>query len=132
MASINKVILTGNLTREPELRTTQSGVSVCNFTVAVNRRPTKNGDQQADFIPVVTWRQLAETCAKYLEKGSKCAVVGSLQTRNYEAPDGSKKYVTEVMAEEVEFLGGKGQHGNVPPAFAGSTEIDDDDLPFMP
>lgn len=132
MADINRVILIGNVVRDPELRTTQGGASVCNFTIAVNRRPKKDsGDQQADFIPIVAWRQLAELCGKYLEKGKKCAVVGSLQTRSYEAQDGSKRYVTEVMADEVEFLGGKGQADSAPPAFAGSAPADDVDLPWQ-
>lgn len=98
---MNKAFIIGNLTREPELRTTASGISVCAFTVAVAR---KMGKDEADFIPVITWRGLADNCAKYLVKGQKVAVCGSIQTRSYDAQDGTKRYVTEVIADEVEFL----------------------------
>lgn len=95
----------GNLTKAPELKTTQSGISVCNFVVAVNRTyKDQNGERQADFIPVIVWRGLAENCARYLDKGRKVAVVGEIQTRSYNAQDGTKRYVTEVMASDVEFL----------------------------
>lgn len=99
---MNKAFIIGNLTREPELRTTGSGISVCTFTVAVARRMSKN--DETDFIPVVTWRGLADNCAKYLVKGQKVAVCGSIQTRSYEAQDGTKRYVTGVIADDVEFL----------------------------
>ena len=143
---MNKAILIGNLTRDPELRTTGSGVSVCTFTLAVNRRFTnQQGVREADFIPVVVWRQQAELCARYLTKGRKCAVVGSIQTRSYDAQDGTKRYVTEVVADEVEFIGSAAQGGvshgadDVPPppepaSFTpkptGFAEADDDELPF--
>lgn len=132
MSSINKVVLTGNLTRDPELKNTANGVSVCNFTIAVNRRYLNpQGVREADFIPVVAWRQLAENCAKFLVKGKKCAVVGALQTRSYETQDGSKRYVTEVIADEVEFLSSPSDSAA---AFAGESaqEIDasQGDLPF--
>ena len=112
---MNKAIIVGNLTRDPELRATGSGISVCSFTVAVNRRfKDQNGETQADprgatatFIPVVAWRQQGENCAKYLAKGSKVAVCGAIQVRSYEAQDGSKRYATEIVADEVEFLTGK-------------------------
>ncbi len=105
---MNKAILIGNLTRDPEVRTTNSGVSVCTFTVAINRRvANQQGVREADFINIVTWRQLAELCGRYLAKGRKVAVVGSIQTRSYDAQDGSKRYVTEVVADEVEFIGGQ-------------------------
>ena len=99
---MNKAFIIGNLTREPELRTTGSGISVCTFTVAVARRMSKN--DETDFIPVVTWRGLADNCAKYLVKGQKVAVCGSIQTRSYDAEDGTKRYITEIIAEDVEFL----------------------------
>ena len=103
---MNKCFLIGNLTRDPELRTTSgSGLSICSFTVAVTRRFTnQNGEREADFIPVVTWRATAENCAKYLRKGSQVAVLGAIQTRSYEGNDGQKRYVTEVVADEVQFL----------------------------
>lgn len=102
---MNKIMLTGNLTAEPDMRQTASGISVCTFTLAVNRRTSKeDGEKKTDFIPVITWRGLAENCFKYLRKGRKAAVSGSLQIRNYEAQDGSRRYIAEVIAEEVEFL----------------------------
>lgn len=102
---MNKAFIIGNLTKDPELRTTPNGVSVCSFSVAVQRRyKDQNGDRQADFIPVIVWRGLAENCAKYLAKGRKVAVSGEIQTRSYDAQDGSKRYVTEVVAADVEFL----------------------------
>lgn len=109
---MNKAIIIGNLVREPEFRRTQTGVSVCSFTVAVNRRFADNdGQRAADYIPVVVWRGLAENCAQYLHKGSKVGVVGSIQTRSYEAQDGSKRYVTEIVADNVEFLSPLQQSG---------------------
>lgn len=105
---MNKICIVGNLTRDPELRATGSGISVCTFTVAVNRRfKDQNGEIKTDFIPVVAWRQQGENCAKYLAKGSKVAVCGAIQVRSYEAKDGSKRYATEIVADEVEFLTGK-------------------------
>lgn len=102
---MNRCVILGNLTRDPELKTTTSGKSVCNFTVAVSRRfSNQSGEREADFIPVVVWAKQAENCAKYLRKGSQCAVAGSIQVRNYEAKDGSRRYVTEVIADEVQFL----------------------------
>lgn len=102
---MNKAILVGNLTRDPEMHTTHSGKSVCKFTLAINRRHMNaEGRREADFVNVVAWSQLAEGCGKYLSQGSKAAVVGSIQTRSYDAQDGSKRYITEVIAEEVEFL----------------------------
>lgn len=102
---MNKAIIIGNLTREPEFRLTQTGVSVCSFTVAVNRRfADKDGQRAADYIPVIVWRGLADNCAQYLHRGSKVGVVGPMQTRSYEAQDGQKRFVTEVVADEVDFL----------------------------
>lgn len=90
---MNKVFLIGNLTKDPEMRSTQSGVPVCNFSIAVNRRfrNPQTGQQETDFLNVVVWRQLAELCGKYLAKGRKVAVTGRIQTRTYEAKDGSKR-----------------------------------------
>ena len=100
---MNKVQLVGRLTRDPELRTTGNGVSVCSFTVAVNRRfRNAQGEYEADFINCVAWRQSAELLAKYFAKGRMVGLVGSIQTRNYEK-DGQRVYVTEVVADEVSF-----------------------------
>ena len=102
---MNKAMIIGNLTRDPELRVTQqTGTAVCTFTVAVSRRFQRDGENQADFIPVVVWRVAAENCSKYLRKGSQVAVCGSIQTRSYDAQDGTKRYVTEIVADEVKFL----------------------------
>lgn len=137
---MNKCYFIGNLTRDPETRTTQSGVTVCNFSIAVNRRMRSDGAQEADFINIVAWRQLGDLCAKYLSKGKKCAVVGSLQTRTYEAQDGSKRSAFDIVADEVEFLspagGQAGQNAyqtavnkesGAPAEF---TKADDEPLPF--
>ena len=103
--SINKVLLTGNIVRDPELSTTPSGVSVCRLTVAVSRRfKNADGETETDFINIVVWRQQAENCQKYLKKGSKVGIVGSMQVRSFEDKSGSKRYITEVIAEEVEFF----------------------------
>lgn len=119
---MNKAFIIGNLTRDPELRTTASGISVCTFTLAVNRPfANQQGVRETDFIPVVVWRKQAENCKQYLSKGRKCAVSGSIQTRSYDAQDGTKRYVTEIIAEEVEFLstgsqpaGGQFDNGGYP------------------
>jgi len=102
---LNRVILIGRLTRDPELRYTPNGVAITQFTLAVDR-PFSNSqsEKEADFIPVVTWRQLAETCANYLRKGRLAAVEGRIQVRNYENNEGRKVYVTEVIADNVRFL----------------------------
>ena len=106
---MNKVILAGRLVRDPEVRYTQTGKAVASFTLAVNRRFSRSADQQqtADFIPIVVWDKLAEVCSKYLTKGSQILVEGHLQIRDYMAQDGSKRYVTEVIAQELEFMGSK-------------------------
>jgi single-strand DNA-binding protein len=101
---MNKVYLIGNLTRDPETRTTTTGIQVCNFSIAVNRRRRAEGTQETDFFNIVAWRQLAELCSKYLTKGRKVAVSGSIQTRTYEAQDGSKRNAFDIVADEVEFL----------------------------
>lgn len=118
---MNRIVLTGNLTADPELRTTSSGTPVCTFHLAVQRRfKNAQGEKEVDFIPIIVWRELANLCNQYLSKGRKCAVVGSIQTRSYQAQDGSTRHVTEVVADEVEFLtpreqqpgSGKAQGGN--------------------
>jgi len=141
---MNKVVLIGNLTRDPELQTTNGGVSVCRFSLAVTRRfANAEGERDADFINIVVWRNQAENCHKYLKKGSKCAVIGRIQTSSYDAPDGSKRYTTDVVADEVEFISTRngnegGDSAYVPseskPSAKKETaeleEIDDDSLPF--
>lgn len=134
---MNRAILIGNLCKNPDLRTTNSGVSVCRFTVATQRRfKNQDGEREADFIPVVVWRDLADLCAKYLTKGRKVGVSGHIQTRNYEANDGSKRTMTEVVADEVEFLTAKGSSDTgsqqPPGTFEGDYGelIDDSSLPF--
>ena len=142
---MNKAILIGNLTKDPEVRTTPSGVSVCSFTVAINRRfKNQNGEQATDYIPVICWRKTAELCGQYLAKGRKVSVIGEIQTRSYDAKDGTKRYVTEVVADEVEFLSPRGESGGferrytAPQAETGRSvqesdgfaDIEDDELPF--
>ena len=141
---MNKAILIGNLARDPETRTTASGVTVCQFTIAVNRRyVNQQGVREADFIPIVAWRQTAELCSRYLSKGRKVAVEGVIQVRSYDAQDGSKRYVTEIIADNVEFAdsrpdGARSRTDNPPPPpepagfqpSNGFTEVDDDELPF--
>ena len=137
---MNKVILVGNLTKDPELITTNTVVSMCRFTVAVQRRFTSSdGNRETDFIPVVVWRAQADNCYKYLKKGSRAGVSGSIQTRNYEGQDGQKRYVTEVVADEVEFLTTRAnEDGKDMPAESDKKPavqdfepvVDDDDLPF--
>ena len=135
---MNKALLIGNLTRDPEMRTGASGIPVCTFTLAVNRRFTDaNGNRQADFINVVAFKKTAELCARYLAKGRKCGIVGMIQTRTYNAQDGPKRYVTEVIAEEVEFLSpAQENRGDAyePPEYSGEPSGAmpgaDDELPF--
>ena len=128
---MNKVILIGNLTRDPEIRQTASGISACTFTLAVNRRyANQQGVREADFINVVAWRGLAENCVRFLERGSKCAVIGEIRTRSYDAQDGSKRYVTEVVADEVEFLTVKAGAKDAPEMPEGFDEVDEYEMPF--
>ncbi len=108
---MNKVFLIGNLTRDPELTLTANNVSVCKFTVAVSRNYTSaDGTREADFLPIVCWRAQAENCGRYLRKGSKVGICGSIRTRNYEANDGTRRYVTEINADEVQFLSTRGSN----------------------
>lgn len=105
---MNKAILMGRLTKDPELRTTQNNVSVCSFTIAVDRRfKNQHGERETDFIPVVAWRQTAEFTARYFSKGSRIAVVGSIQPRSWDDQDGQRHYITEVIADEVYFADSK-------------------------
>ena len=136
---MNKVFLIGNLTRDPELSTTNSGISVCRISIAVSRRfANADGSRETDFFNVVAWRAIAENCAKYLKKGSKIAVMGSIQNRSYEGNDGTKRYTTDITAEEIEFLSTKGDEAGTGDAGmhnepdTGLQPIDDDDntLPF--
>lgn len=102
---MNKIFLIGNLTGDPELRTTPNGVNVCTMTIAVNRRFSGNRDErQTDFFRITAWRQLGETCSRFLSKGRKVAVIGELSARTYEAKDGTTRVSLEVTADEVEFL----------------------------
>lgn len=140
---MNKAILIGNLANDPEMRTTASGVSVCQFRLAVQRRfANQQGVREADFFNIVAWRQTAELCARYLSKGRKVAVEGSIQNRSYDAQDGSKRYITEIVADNVEFLsspqGDRQRADNPPPPGEPSgytpdndafTDVDDE-LPF--
>ena len=142
---MNKVIMIGNLASDPEARTTQSGISQSTFRIAVQRRfANAQGVREADFFTIVAWRQTADFCNRYLTKGRKVAVEGSVQNRSYDAQDGSKRYVTEIMADSVEALGGRDEgqarprdNGPTPPpappagpAMNDFTEVDDDELPF--
>ena len=134
---MNKLTIIGNLVADPEMRATPSGVTVCSFTVAVNRRfANSDGDRQTDFFRVNAWRQLGESCGKYLAKGRKVAVVGELQARTYQAKDGSTRMSLDIAADEVEFLSPKEsdsatvQNGTVTPQNDGFTDISSDDLPF--
>jgi single-strand DNA-binding protein len=105
---MNKAILMGRLTRDPELRTTSGQVSVCTFTLAVDRRfKSAGGERQADFIPIVAWRQQAEFASKYFRKGSRMIVVGSIQTRSWDDTEGKRHSVTEVIADEIYFADSK-------------------------
>ena len=154
MASFNKVILIGNMTADPELKQTQSGTSVCSFSIAVNRRFSKNEQgQTVDFINIVAWRQSADFVCRYFKKGNPILVCGQLQTRTWTDNQGQKRYATEVVADEVSFVapagaGTSAPAGNAPqgdvyapaaygaPAFntAGSANFEeipsDESLPF--
>lgn len=136
---MNKVILVGNLTRDPELTETPSGVAVCRFAIAVSRDyANSEGTRETDFFNITVWRGRAENCGKYLKKGNKVAVVGSLQTRSYEDKDGIKRNVTDIIANEVEFLTPRSAQGEDvdAPVVSAKRErpqleaIDDNQLPF--
>lgn len=143
---MNKITLIGNLTRDPELSTTPNGVSLCRFTIAVNRRfqQSQNGERVTDFFRIVTWRQQAENCSRYLAKGRKVAVIGELQASTYVNKDGETRISLDVSADEVEFLTprqdeqgtsaeryspvGDNNHSSAPSN--GFVDVDDDTLPF--
>ena len=109
---MNKVILIGNLTKDPEYATTSGGTAVCKMSLAVNRNFTNaNGEREADYFNIVAWRGLADNCSKYLSKGKKIAVCGQLQTRSYDDKDGNRRSVTEIVAEDIEFLSPVGESG---------------------
>ncbi len=143
---MNKVFLIGNLTKDPDLATTNSGLSVCRFTIAITRRfQNAEGERDADFINITTWKNQADICHKYLRKGSKVGVVGRIQTGSYTAQDGTKRYTTDVVADEVEFLNTKasGEGSSQTKKFDEESQpkksdeevaqlqpIDDDNLPF--
>lgn len=141
---MNRLTIIGNLTRDPELRSTQTGISVCTFTVAVNRRKTQNNQQpEADFFRVTAWRERGELCAKWLIKGRKVAVIGPVSVSTYQGNDGKTYANLEVTAEEVEFLSPAGEHPQEAPQEAarqaqqtqmpiagGFTAVETDELPF--
>lgn len=143
---INRVVLVGRLTKDPELRHTPNGIAVGTFTLAVNRPfSNQSGEREADFINTVVWRKQAENVHKFLKKGSLVGIDGRIQTRNYENSEGRRVYVTEVVADSVQFLETKKDNGYQPPTeappdrqisddpFANDgkpIDISDDDLPF--
>lgn len=114
MAGFNEAILMGNLARDPDIRYTQSGIPVANMTLAVNR-PPKKGEQEStcDFFPIVAWDKRAEICEKYLRKGSKILVKGEIQNRQYEAKDGTKRQITEIIADQIRFCGNATESRNM-------------------
>ena len=136
---MNRVVLIGRLTKNPELRFTPgTGLAVSTFTIAVDRRTNKEGKKETDFIPIVVWGKQGESAANNLEKGRLVGISGRIQTRNYEGKDGIRRYVTEIVADEVQFLDYKSSSGNVP-ATNDSTSYDDgwndpveddDEIPF--
>lgn len=114
MASFNKVILIGHLTADPELKQTQSGISVVSFSIGVNRRVSKDAEPKTDFISIVAWRQTAEFVSRYFKKGKPILVCGSIQSRSYTDNQGNKRYVTEVVADEVSFVESKADSAAAP------------------
>lgn len=143
MASLNKVILIGNIVADPELKQTQSGISVTSFRIAVSRKYSSRnaeGGQQTDFINIVAWRNTAEFVSKYFSKGKSIFVCGSLQTRDYTDTNGQRRFVTEVVADEVSFVEKKSDSPNAPiqetPYGSSPKDVDfeemgtDEDLPF--
>jgi len=148
MASLNRVILVGNLTRDPEVRSTPDGTQVANLGIAVNRPWTnKQGERTADFFTIVAWRKLAELCSQYLSKGSPVAIEGRLQTRSWETQEGQKRSTVEIVADNIQFLSrgtggndfadqssGEQNSSNLEPVGAPSAndteDLPDDDVPF--
>ena len=128
---MNVICLLGRLTADPELRHTANQVSVTSFTIAVDRRFVAQGqERQADFINIVAWRQTADFCNKFLHKGDRVAVEGTIQNRSYDAQDGSKRYVTEIMADSVEALTDRPKQESKPGPQDFVEVEDDKDLPF--
>ena len=127
---MNKVILLGRLVRDPEVRTTQNNTMVVSFSLAVNRRFKQEGQPDADFINAVAWNKTAEFVAKYFTKGQQVAVVGRIQTRNYDNSEGKKVYVTEVVAEEVYFADSKKDNNAGFENVESFTPVEDNGLPF--
>lgn len=137
---MNQMTIIGNLTRDPELRTVRSSagdVSVCNMTVAVNRRRHREGEREADFVRVVCWRTQADSCARYLRKGSKVGVTGSAKAGHFTRNDGSVDSYIEIEANDVEFLNSRAQGESaeaaaapVPAEPSGYTQVNDEDVPF--
>lgn len=134
---MNRLIIIGNLTRDPELRTTQSGVQVCSFTVAVNRKKTANQQQpESDFFRVTAWRELGVNCGKFLQKGKKVAVVGSVSVSTYTGNDGATRSNLEVLAQDVEFLSPRVSDPETPQEpvqrdeQTGFQQVETDELPF--
>jgi len=140
---MNKLIIIGNLTRDPETRTVASGSTVCSFTVAVNRRRSSQNQNQpdADFFRISAWNKLGENCQRYLAKGRKVCVVGSVSVSSYESKDGGTRFSLDVFAEDVEFLSPRSENQGGGSGYGSSNagnssdsngfqEVDDDDLPF--
>ena len=135
---MNKIMLIGNLMHDPEMRATPSGVAVCTFTIAVDRKfRDAKGEKKTDFFRIIAWRQLGESCGRYLAKGRKVAVIGELQARTYDAKDGTVRISLDVSADEVEFLSPKQQEAAAPEPqktpmdYLGEfSDIHPDDIPF--
>ena len=137
--NLNKVVLCGRLTATPELQQTPSGISVCNFSIAVNRRFAKENEQKADFINIIAWRQTAEFITKYFDKGNSICITGSIQTRSWKDSKGENRYATDIVADEAMFVDSKNDAGSHDaPTFASQAQTapkfedlkTDDDLPF--
>lgn len=126
---MNKCLIIGNLTRDPELRQTGDGISVCNFTVAVNKRVAKGGHPEADYFRVAAWRELGENCGKYLAKGKKAAVLGAVSVKTYTDSQGTVRAQLELAADTVEFLTPKGQ-GEAAQDSDGFIQVDDEEAMF--
>jgi single-strand DNA-binding protein len=130
---MNKLIIIGNLTKDPELSETPSGISYTKFTVAVSRNYTNSdGERETDFFDITAWRERAELCVKYLRKGNKVGIVGSVQFRTYEDDDGNKRKITEIKVDEIEFLTPKSSSEEAKPSKKGKPQLEetDEDLPF--
>ena len=132
---MNNLTIIGNLTKDPELRTTATGLSVCSFTVAVNRKRTQGQQPEADYFKVSAWRERGETCAKYLSKGKKVCVIGPVSVRTYQTQNGETRAQMEITANEVEFLTPRGEAQEAAPAApvdqqTGYQQVETDELPF--